>query len=405
MNDKILEQKIHYLLLRYPRIKKLVKRLYQLINVTLSRKEPLINPVECIIKDKKHDYFFGYYDKSPWDISDRYIICHKVVKGAKANTSAEILLIDTKENYRIQIIGQTITWNYQQGSMIQWLGPDYSKEIIYNDYQNGKYCAIIYNIVNKTQRIIPSNIYSVSPNGKFALSLDFVHLYHLRKSYGYYPYHLDHNQKCIIHIDLDNGKINEIISFSNLLGINFKENMRNAHHKVNHIMINPSGNRFLFLHRWIKNQRKYSRLYSCQCDGSDLFSFMDFDMISHYYWKNDHEIIVFLRHHGNSGYYMLKDQSQDIHPLWRDLHNDGHPSYSPDQLRIITDTYPDKKRYSTLYLNNEKDVKVINRFYHPFKYDEDHRCDLHPRWNRKGNKISFDGVFEGNRALYVMDVT
>lgn len=405
MNYKTLEQKIHYFLLRYPSLKKIVKRIYQSINVTFSRKEPLINPVECIIKDKDHDYFFGYYDKSPWDITDRYLLCHRVNKGALPNTRADILLIDTQNNNCIQMIGDTHTWNYQQGSMLQWLGPDYSDEIIYNDYRDGRYCAVIYNIKHKTERIIPSNIYSVSPKGDFALSLNFVHLYHLRKSYGYYPYDTNQNNLCIRHIDLTNESIKEIISYSDLLEIRFKDSMRNAQHKVNHIMINPSGRRFLFMHRWIKNNQKYSRLFSCQCDGSDLYSFMDYDMISHYYWKNDQEIIVFLRHQGKNGYYLLKDKSTEIYAVWKDLHNDGHPSYSLDERRVITDTYPDKNRCSTLYLNNEKEVKIINRFYHPFRYDEDNRCDLHPRWNRKGDKICFDGVLEGNRAMYVMDVT
>ena len=52
----------------------------------------------------------------------------------------------------------------------------------------------------------------------------------------------------------------------------------------------------------------------------------------------------------------------------------------------------------------KRDVKVIARVFAPFKYDNDTRCDLHPRWNRAGDKICFDSIFEGHRGLYVVDV-
>jgi len=49
-------------------------------------------------------------------------------------------------------------------------------------------------------------------------------------------------------------------------------------------------------------------------------------------------------------------------------------------------------------------VKTIARVFAPFKYDNDTRCDLHPRWNRNGDKICIDSVFEGKRGLYVINL-
>jgi hypothetical protein len=34
------------------------------------------------------------------------------------------------------------------------------------------------------------------------------------------------------------------------------------------------------------------------------------------------------------------------------------------------------------------------------------RCDLHPRWNRSGDKVSLDSTHEGGRRqIYVVDVS
>jgi hypothetical protein len=32
------------------------------------------------------------------------------------------------------------------------------------------------------------------------------------------------------------------------------------------------------------------------------------------------------------------------------------------------------------------------------------RCDLHPRWNRAGDAISFDSLHEGFRGVYSMEI-
>lgn len=137
----------------------------------------------------------------------------------------------------------------------------------------------------------------------------------------------------------------------------------------------------------------------------------DGDMVSHCYWKDDEHIIAFENKHGEgTGYYLMKDKTQEYTHLWPQLSNDGHPSYCPtDKSLVVFDTYPDRARIQEVKVAKDTDVegkniKVLARVFAPFKYDNDTRCDLHPRWSRDGKKICFDACFEGHRGLYVVNL-
>lgn len=63
-----IEQKINYQLNKLPLVKRGIKRAYQSVCYAVSKKiESEGNIVRLSPNDKEHEYFFGYYDKSPWD--------------------------------------------------------------------------------------------------------------------------------------------------------------------------------------------------------------------------------------------------------------------------------------------------------------------------------------------------
>jgi Tol biopolymer transport system component len=141
-----------------------------------------------------------------------------------------------------------------------------------------------------------------------------------------------------------------------------------------------------------------------------MYNLSDDDMVSHCYWKNNDEIIAFEnKKDSGPGYYLMKDKTQEYRHLWKNISNDGHPSYSPDGKYIVTDSYPNRARIADIKVFKFDDYEgrnpnVVARVFAPFKYDNDTRCDLHPRWSRDGKKICFDSVFEGHRGLYVVKV-
>lgn len=416
-----IEQKINYQLNKYPIIKKVVKRTYQLAMYAISPKVKSEGNIIRVSPEADGEYFFGYYDKSPWDITGRYMLCMKAKdtwSEPDPFTEAEILVIDTEARTH-RIVATTHTWNVQQGCMAQWLGPDFKDKILYNDLREGKYCSVILNIETKEEIVLPFPIYTVSTDGKTALSLDFSRLHSLRLGYGYAALHEATkgealpNSTAIWRIDIESRKVEPLLTYKDFAHFEPREEMKEpgSVHKVNHLMLSPNGKRFMVLYRWFCGQRKYTRLITCNVDGTDMYVLSDDDMVSHCFWKNDEEIIAFERKKDvGNGYFLMRDKTQKYQHLWKQLSNDGHPSYCPsDNSLVVIDSYPNRARVADIKLLRDtdpdaKDMKVIARVFAPFKYDNDTRCDLHPRWSRDGKKVCFDSVFEGRRGLYVITI-
>lgn len=418
-----IEQKINYQLNKYPGIKKYIKRGYQLAMYAISPKIKSDGDIVRVSPDEPGEYFFGYYDKSPWDVCGQRMLCMR----AKDTWSepdpldeADILILDnSSDGQSVCKIATTHSWNVQQGCMAQWLGPDFSSRIMYNDLRDGKYCSVILEVATGKEKMLPIPVYTVSNDGKTALSLDFSRLHSLRLGYGYaalpektkgvaLP-----NETCIWKMGVDTGEVIPLLKYTDFAKFEPRLEMQEAEsvHKVNHLMLSPNGKRFMVLYRWCVGQRKYTRLITCNVDGTDMYVLSDDDMVSHCYWKNDEEIIAFERKKEyGPGFYLMKDKTQEWTHIWPELSNDGHPSYCPtDNNLVVFDTYPSRSRIQEIKLGRDDDiegssVKTIAKVFSPFKYDNDTRCDLHPRWSRDGKKVCFDSVFEGHRGLYIVEV-
>lgn len=418
-----LEQKINYQLNKYPAVKRVIKRAYQRGMYAVSKKvESEGNITRVSPNDPHHEYFFGYYDKSPWDITDRYMLCLKANNtwsDVSPREKADILLIDTEklesDPERVKKIAETRAWNVQQACMLQWLGPDFESKILFNDYRNGKYVSVILNLKTMDEKIIPAPVYTVSSDGTFALTLDFSRLYNLRPGYGYY--NVPEKTKdvplpdttAVWKVSLETGEISEVLKYTDFSIFQPRPEMqeKGAVHKVNHLMLSPNNERFMVLYRWFIGERKYTRLITCNVDGTDMYVLSDDDMVSHCFWKNDNEIIAFEnKKHSGTGYYLMKDKTDKYYHCWKELTGDGHPSFSPDRKLVVTDSYPDRTRMQYIRVMDgdvrKNTVKTVAKVFSPFKYDNDTRCDLHPRWNHAGNKICFDSVFDGHRGLYIV---
>ena len=407
----------------FPQLKQVTKTTYQHLNywyygdrnfqLALHPQVNIYTPFQWSkTESESGELFFGYYDKTPWSSDMSRFVCHRL----KDNTKVEIVVLDRHEQ-KTTVVGTSATWSSQQGSMVQWLPASGGQQIIFNDLVEGKLAARIVSLTEKTEKIVYFPIQTIHPNGKEALSLNYKRLDRLRPEYGYavaasnFSSDQSLSEDGIWKVDLESETGELIISLETLIAHQPRPEMTNADHKVNHIMYSPQGTRFVFMHRWIGNQGKFSRLYVADADGSNLRLLLDDRMVSHYSWRDEEHLLAWARtKEKGDRYYLINiiiGNKEVVGEGILDIYGDGHPSFSPNKRWILTDTYPDKSRKQHLLLYEVATEKLVEvgSFFAPLKFSNAKRCDLHPRWIPDGNAISIDSTYEGQRGTYILDIS
>ena len=196
--------------------------------------------------------FFGYYDKSPWSPDMRYVLAHALQKDG----TVAIRMYDLQTR-KAHTLGFSVAWNYQQGSMLQWLPGSPEPQVIWNDVVDGNLGMRLVSIFSGSTRWIPWPIQTVHPNGREALTLNYRRLHRIRAEYGYPMQVRNFNpdqplwRDGIWHIDLQTGEGRLTLSLEELRALQPRRDMADAQHKVNHLIYSPRGNRVAFMHRWI----------------------------------------------------------------------------------------------------------------------------------------------------------
>jgi len=398
--------------------------------------------------------FFGYYNKTPWDPSGRYLLCQRapmMTGDLTGKEVAQIICIDSANNYAMQVVGETTTWNWQMGAQLQWLEGLPGRQIIYNTRApdrrpgsfNNSFRATITNLDDGETRHLPLPIYVIARDSSFGLSINFSRLEVTHKTIGYRAtgpepeLALAPEDDGIVWMDLATGENRLIVSLAQLCNHQPRASMDKAIHWVTHLEINPSGTRFLFIHRWTERVEDETcflhRLYSCNSDGSGLQLLEcsdhplpqladDFDpstvgtfdyekseyQISHPLWRDDDTLIVWGPHMGEIGYHLYDVVSGEVARIGHGvLTENGHMTYSADGKWLLSDTYPDSKTNirKLLLWDAEKEVcHCVGDFYTSPDLGKHNRCDLHPRWSRDHRFACIDSVHEGFRSMYLVDL-
>ena len=402
------------------------------------------------------NYYFGYFDTPQVSMDDSKILgmkCNSIdrVPDPERGDIADVGYFDLKNNNNFIKIGTTRSFNWQQGCMLQFCGPDYNEKIIYNDFDGEKYVSKIYDIVKEETSIISEPIYAMFPCGTRALTIDFSRHFWCRRGYSYGNIVNNQKNKDIVEgdgiwlIDLLKNQSIKVIGIEEMINEQHISSMQGSTHYLEHMTINDSGEQFIFLHRWkFEEGGIHSRLYLSDTKDYKYKIINDSGRMSHYCWKDNQNVIgyggvenrinrlrknksllkSFFRFFLPIYHFFIRDFSKiskkltgdsyininvvngGINKIAEDLiSDDGHPSFLKGENIFFTDTYArSKHNQKPKLIAHDLDSKkshMLDELGSISELDETPvRCDLHPRVSKSGNIITIDTMDKGCRSIY-----
>jgi len=380
-------------------------------------------PVRQITHGPRH-HWFGYYDKLQFDPIDRHVLAMEVDfehRSPRPDDVIKVGMVDLKDNDRWIELGQSVAWNWQQGCMLQWV-PGSGTEILWNDRESDQFVCRVLDIRTKRIRTIGHPIYSVSPDGKTAVSADFRRIQDVRPGYGYagprdpHADDLAPEDSGVFHIDLKTGSWKLIISLADVARLGtIPEAKPGIKHYFNHLLFNPDGSRLIVLHRWrYPDGSRRTRMITARPDGSDLRIVVPNGYASHFIWRDRTHILVQSKNwlgHAGWGNFLFEDKQGAVPELIGRgvLDAGGHISYLPGNEWILNDTYPrGEYRMQTPHLYHVETGRRIDlgHFPSPKVYSGEWRVDTHPRFSRSGRLVCIDAPHEAEgRQLHLLDIS
>lgn len=423
--------------------------------------------VEKIFETPSKDYseWFGYYNYDTLTSDHTKMLCNRI-KGdgikPRADMKIEVGYYDIVSG-NWHHVGESDSWNWQQGCMAQWLNDE---EIIYNNSENNHHIAIIHNINSGIDRKIDWAIYAITPDGKKSISLDMGRAHWCR------AYHYEsvvdaskdgpvYDGDGIFEIDLINNKCKRIISIQDIIKLDSRPYFKRAKHWIEHVMINPAGTRFCFLHRFSPMDNVYhyiTRLIIVDMTTLQMKCIPNWEknQWSHFGWDGDNFAIYTYPQRGKNfderfhiaetrknelnipkiisiktkianffrkfypqslekrmrglstyyQYYVLNDTGEYVQK--REFKKgafliDGHPTFLRNSRIMITDTYPDKNKIQRLL---KYDIEK-NKVYELGNFNAYYRgnpasCDLHPKVSKDGLYVVVDSAHDERHHMIVL---
>jgi len=343
------ERRVARFLSSFPLLKNVAKYIYSRAVYLVNKKGYLkLSDGPLLAFDTNSlETFFGYYDKSPENGSGlviAHISAHGTSESPEPDHKIGIAVFDSSGTKVMSV--PSSAYNLQQGSRAHWLSDDF---FVFNDYDEGEchYVSKVFSVRNG--QLVEQYDHAVQDSfeDKYFLSLNYRRLMALRPDYGYcnLPKMTEAELREVSSdglwfVDYKTGESRLLVSIQKACELNPDILFEKALHKFNHAMISPSGDKAIFMHRYMVSGRRFDRLLSLEIHTGKLKLLSDYGMVSHCFWVDDNIVLGYMRGpDGQDTYWLINVSTGEFkEPPTVGLkpYGDGHPHVYGDWF--VTDT-------------------------------------------------------------------
>ena len=362
--------------------------------------------------------FVGYYDKSPYSPDNRFVFFYFSELSEKTRKEVGVAVWDREKNISVPL-AITSAWSWQIGARLQWVSSGAGYKLFFNQISGGKVVAVgvdpfTGNVVDE----VNDSIFEVSNEGSWALTLDFGRLYLFQRGYGYSAdasyggTSNDDNGIWLVELKVNRKKL--LFTMNNIANFCQVETMLKADHWVNHIWLSDDDKYFVFVHFWVKDKKRFSRFLAVDIEEKKLVHLGQTLKAGHFCFIDSRTILAWQGFDNESGFNYIDITDGSLTPYEHtNLYANGHILRCPMHEEIVVCDTTQKhsvhdgsfsRKLRVCNIKNGNCREIISAF-EPSKFRGDSRVDLHPRWDRTGDKILIDTSFNGFRRAYELDVS
>lgn len=391
--------------------------------------------------------FHRFFDTSPISPSGRYLACLRMPDETRVNgpgEPADVVLIDLADGAH-RVVTATCGWEGQLGANINWGADDHS--LIFNDVDTQTWTPQLVRLdplTGKADRT-PGGVYHVSPDGRFAASASTDRMRRTQCGYGVLvpddrvPTNVGAPADDGLFItDLTTGHRKLVLSLAD--AVKFIPDFRDGRARPDdwhvygfHSKWSPDGTRLIFTVRRLLRSKAWAwdnignddairfDVLTLRPDGTDAYDAVPAEFWlkggHHINWYPDsRQLSMNLGHFNDRKLQLVRVgyDGSDLRPLTAALPGSGHPSVHPCG-KILADTYAwerplayDDASVPLRWIDpaagvERRVVRMTSKVDQPSK-EASLRVDAHPAWDRSWRYVSFNGVRDNTRHVFVMDM-
>lgn len=388
-----LETFVHSLVVGRPKLKRLVRNIYQLFRGIFF--SPRLKDTKV---DREFlDCFGGFHDVQIFNHTEDKILLHCSDADGRpylpdGSYSINIAVGDIKTG-EIQLVAKTSLFNWQMGARLQWL-PGAENTIVFNTLWNDRHSSVFIRVDDGQCKNLKYPIYTISHSGEMFVTCDFNRIEKHMKGYGYWqinrapPFELD-----FAIIDKDANIIK-----------NYNSTVDKTSTFVTHFQFSPDDKMLGYFVRFPSiTQEYYTKLEILNLKTHHTSCLENFEYITHFCWLGAGEILLFGKNKLRTAYFKFDVKSGELE-LFQNLGDlpDGHPTFQNNLL--VTDTYPNRDRVCSLYAQNQHNAALLVQRRHALRYSDYSRVDFHPKLSRSAKWVSIDTIKNNNHTVQIFSV-